>query len=271
MARKKKPKLPTAGDAFAFPLGDGRYSVCRVPLDATSEPAKFWDRPAIYVAGSSWMGEQVPAVDDPSLRPILHLTHHKWNGEPSAVWVSDKPPSQLILIGRIEPTTEEQASPFIAFGFYESIIIQPLIQWRWDNDRDALLAEDAIEQKAQHENTLAVQGRRRDHLDRGILEELRGCGFFGEWSIPPAGAIRASRAIMTRTIDQLLDLGSDASEEERLAIPRRCIESFNELDTEIGGFIETDEREDICEEFEAIVHACGLGSHEDLADRWREW
>ena len=55
-----------------------------------------------------------------------------------------------------------------------------------------------------------------------------------------------------------------------MAVLQECIEAFNALDAELH-FIETGEREDICEEFEAIVHACGLGGHEDLADRWREW
>jgi hypothetical protein len=36
-------------------------------------------------------------------------------------------------------------------------------------------------------------------------------------------------------------------------------------------FIETTLREDICEEFEAIVPACGLGGYKDLADKWRNW
>ncbi len=58
MACKKKRKLPTAGDAFAFPLGNGLFSVCRVLLDTTSEPAEFWHRRAIYVAGSAWMGSR---------------------------------------------------------------------------------------------------------------------------------------------------------------------------------------------------------------------
>ncbi len=55
-----------------------------------------------------------------------------------------------------------------------------------------------------------------------------------------------------------------------MAILQDCIESFNELDAEMR-FIETIEREDICEEFEAIVHACRLGNYEDLASRWRDW
>jgi hypothetical protein len=148
---------------------------------------------------------------------------------------------------------------------------EPLTQWRWDNDRDALLAEDAIEKKADDERFLAAQQQRREYLSRVTLEDLRGRRFFRGWRILPAGPIRASRKIMTHTIEQLLEVGLDAPEEERLAILQRCIESFNELDAEFGGFIETDEREDICEESEAIVHACGLGSYEDLADRWRDW
>jgi hypothetical protein len=75
---------------------------------------------------------------------------------------------------------------------------------------------------------------------------------------------------MTNTVEKLIQLGPRASERERMAILQQCIESFNELDAEMQ-FIETDEREDICEEFETIVHACGLGTHEDLADRWRDW
>jgi hypothetical protein len=43
------------------------------------------------------------------------------------------------------------------------------------------------------------------------------------------------------------------------------------LDVENRHFIETVEREDLCAAFDEIVHACGLGKHVDLADRWREW
>jgi hypothetical protein len=74
---------------------------------------------------------------------------------------------------------------------------------------------------------------------------------------------------MTNTVEELLKHGPRASEKERMAVLQQCIESFNELDAEMQ-FIETVEREDICEEFEAIVHACGMGHHKDLADRWRD-
>jgi hypothetical protein len=87
---------------------------------------------------------------------------------------------------------------------------------------------------------------------------------------PPQDAIDASRANMLATVRALTDLGNSASEEERLKVLQNCIEAFNELDERLE-FIETLEREDICWEFEAIVYACGLGTHESLADEWRDW
>lgn len=75
---------------------------------------------------------------------------------------------------------------------------------------------------------------------------------------------------MTETVDRLQELGPNSAQADRMKVLQRCIESFNELDAQ-SYFIETVEREDICWEFEAIVRACGLGAHKDLADKWRDW
>jgi hypothetical protein len=48
------------------------------------------------------------------------------------------------------------------------------------------------------------------------------------------------------------------------------MEAFNKLDAQME-FIETEEREDICEEFQAVASACGLGPKARLADKWRKW
>jgi hypothetical protein len=66
MAHKKKPKLPAAGAAFAFPIGDGRFSVCRVLLDTSSEQSKQWRGETVLVACSRWIGNEVPRADDPA-------------------------------------------------------------------------------------------------------------------------------------------------------------------------------------------------------------
>jgi hypothetical protein len=271
MARKKKPLLPKAGTAFALPLGDGRFSVCRVLLDTSSDRSKKSNGATILVACSSWIGDQVPHADDPALRPILHLTHHAWNNYPNVLWISDEPPQDLIPIGTIEPTAEEQTIPCMSYGSWKSLTLHPLAQWRWDHERDSVLAEDVSKQIKDKEAREKSQRERDQYLERITLDELRGRRFFPMWKdYSPAKAIRASRKLMSNLVKELLNLGPGASENERLAVLQQCIESFNELDAEMQ-FIETVEREDICEEFEAIVHACGLGHHKDLADRWRDW
>jgi hypothetical protein len=153
----------------------------------------------------------------------------------------------------------------------DSLTLQPLAQWKWDNERDAVLAQDVIKQKNDAEARRKAQRAREEYLEQITLDELCERRFFPTWKeYPPPKAIRASRKVMANTVQELLELGSRASEKERMAVLQRCIESFNELDSEMQ-FIETVEREDICEEFEAIVHACGLGGQKDLADRWRDW
>jgi len=272
MPRKKKAKLPTIGTAFAFPLGDGRFSVCRILLDTNSERSRQeWNGDAVLVAGSSWIGHEIPFSDDPALRPILHKKHHSWANEPNVLWISEEPPQDFIFLGNIDPTREEQGIPCMAFGSWFALICQSLAQWRWDNERNAVLAEDVIRQKKEEKARLNAQREREQYLAKVTLDELLRHRFFANWKdYPPPKVIRAARKVMISTVKNLLDLGRGASEEERMAILKQCIESFNELDAELR-FIETDEREDICEEFEAIVHACGLGAHKDLADNWREW
>jgi hypothetical protein len=271
MGRKKKPNLPTKGAAFAFPLGDGRFSVCRVLLDTTSKESQQWKTEPVLVACSAWIGNELPTVDDPALCPILHLNHHLHSNRPNILWISEELPKDFIPLGYIHPTIEEQAVSCPSFGTWLSLTLQPLAQWRWDNDREAVLAEDSIAEVTEAERRRNAIRERQEFLGRITLGELLDHRFFARWKdFPPAKVVQASRTIMTRTVEQLIELGLDALEQERMAILQQCIESFNRLDAQTR-FIETGEREDICFEFEAIVHACGLGAHKELADRWREW
>lgn len=271
MARKKKPVLPPIGAAFAVPLEGGRYSVCRVLGDNSDKHATTCKDDVVLVAGCKWIGPQVPSADDPALRPILYLNHHSWKNVPNITWVSEAPPPELIPIGIIEPTAEEQATTCMSFGGWSTVMGQPLLQWKWDHERDEVLSEDAVKQKQASEARDKAQQERKQYLARITLEELKERPHFPTWKrYPPAKATRASRKLIAQTIKELIEQGKDAPEADRMAILQKCIESFNELDSELE-FIETVEREDICEVFEEIVHACGLGNHQDLADEWRDW
>ena len=271
MARKKKKALPTAGAAFAFPLEDGRFSACRVLVDASSKRSKRWGANAFLVAGSAWIGNRVPRADEPALRPILRLTHHAHKNTPNVLWISDEPPPELIPIGTIELTPEERRMPCQTLGGWGTILYQPLAQWKWDNEREAVVAEDVIQRKKAAKAGLKAQREREQDLKKVTLDDLRGRRFFANWKdFPSPKAVRASRKIMSKTVEELLELGPRASKKARMAILQQCIESFNDLNDDMH-FIETTAREDICDEFEVIVYACGLGAHENLADEWRDW
>jgi hypothetical protein len=271
-SRKRKAALPTAGAAFAFPLDDGRLSVCRVLLDGSSGRASEWrSKDIALVCGSTWIGDRVPAPDDPALRPILHLTHHLWADSPELLWVSDPPPSSFVPIGSIEPTLREQALPCSSFGYWDSFPVQVLAQWRWDHDRAAVTSEDASKREEEELRSAETQRARREYLATVTLEQLRERPFFSGWRpYQSARRVNASRQIMQDTVAALIALGPGAPRENRLAALERCVEAFNALDAR-SRFIETIEREEICEELEAIAHACGVGYVDNLADRWRDW
>lgn len=267
MGRKKKVILPNAGDAFAVPLEDGRYSVCRVLADRITRPKLSID--AVLVASSAWIGSEIPSVDNPELRPILKLTHHSWDKEKIA-WISDPVPDTFIPIGTIAPSDKEAFLNCPSHSDWFSKIQQPLMQWQWDHDPEAVKAADAARKQAQADQAAQQKRQRQEQLKQAKLQDLAKHKFFADWTYPPRKAITASRKIMVDTVQTLIALGKSASESDRLNVLQSCIESFNALDEKLE-FIETVEREDICHEFEAIVHACGLGSHENLADEWRDW
>ncbi len=273
MGRKKKQRLALVdGAAFAMPLTDGHFGVCRVLRNATDDESREWGAGSVLVASSAWMGDAVPDASDPTLRPILRLTHHAWKQVEEILWISDPLPDDFLPLGGIEPTADERDRPCYTMGGWASPRLQIRAQWRWDNEREVVLAEDAAEHEAALQKRCQLEEEQKVHLTNVTLEQLQEHVFFPNWTTYPSKkAILKSRQIMEETVQALLVLGNEATEQARLAVLQVCIERFNTLDEELDNFIETGAREDICEEFEALVHACGLGTHQDLADEWRDW
>jgi hypothetical protein len=171
----------TAGAAFAFPIDDGRFSVCRVLLDSSShaqrgESLDFMTRVLdglrkqnFLVACSKWIGNRIPRADDPALRTILHLNHHSYVDEPNVLWISstEELPEDFIHIGTILPSPNEIAIYCIPrCGSWPSLTWDALTQWRWDNERDALLADE----RKQEEDRIA----RLINSDDGVVIDSHG-------------------------------------------------------------------------------------------------
>ena len=267
MARKKKVRLPMQGDAFAVPFEGGLYGVYRVLADVNSERGKRWSDDCVLVACSEWFGTEVPTTVDPALRGILRLTYQSPTGRRALFWVWNSVPEDFIPIGRIQPTPDEITLDAQGISGWELLATHCRLQWQWDNDRTAL----DNERQTSCDDEKKQESKRRAFLADVTLKDLQNHEFFPRWNgKAQTKAIRESRKLMAATVRRLIDLGESASEKDRKAILQSCIESFNELDSKLE-FIETVERKDICVEFEALVHACGLGKFENMADEWREW
>jgi hypothetical protein len=223
------------------------------------------------VAGSSWLGTKAPDLTDPRLREVQQLTHHARKNDANANWVSEPPPDSFQRIGDLAPSAADKQQQCSGFGGW-AFAHQVLMQWRWDHDRAAVLREDAERAEQQAREYKEAERRRREARGALTLEGLKKKRRFSEWKgSAPDKAITACRAIFRDTIDAILALGNNPEEPAILPILQACIERLNKLDEACDHFIETTIREDLCEDFDEVVHACGLGNHKDLADRWREW
>jgi hypothetical protein len=269
MARTRKPaSIPLAqvraGDAFLAPLQDGRLCVCRV---LRVEP----DHSQALVAASTWIGTEPPDPADPPLRAILRPDHHAHTGEPKLAWVTEPVPASFTRLGTIPPTVKEVSLSCAAWSGWESFPLQVFLQWRWDHERKQVLIEDHA--KAQAVKAAQTEQRRAyQPLPARTLEELRARTPFPQWTgyVEPT-ALRGARRIIRETIDTLIELGPDAPEPARLDEINRCVERFNELDEDEGGFIETIEREDIGELVWEIAELVGLDDYGEELIGGRDW
>ncbi len=106
------------------------------------------------------------------------------------------------------------------------------------------------------------------------LQEMQKQTAFRNWEgYTDEEAIEDSRAVYNETVRSLIELGPEPDEERVLAILGQYIEAFNALDDKYGGFIETVERENICDTVEDMAAACGLtGTRcDDVPGEGRDW
>ena len=224
------------------------------------------------MAVSSWVGDEVPDVTDSRLREIYVETHHghgpnEWN----CVTVSDPVPDSFRRLGTIEPSQGEGLMVGI-WTRWHGLASERLIQWRWDNDREALLKEEQEAKERWKREHADDAKQRQEYLDSLTLVSLRKTRRFSEWEGDrPAKAIAECRKLFRELIDTFIALGTNPTRITVSAAVRRCVEGLNELDERDDGFIETGEREALCKEIDEIVYAVGQRKCDGLADEWREW
>lgn len=262
-----KKSLPKIGSTYAFSLEDGRFSACRVI--GSIEDGKD---SSIKVVCSDLIESTIPSLDHAHLKNILFINHHSWNNSAVLQWVSDPIPKNFVFLGVTPPTCDEKKIECNSYSGWAAVTLQPLAQWVWDNDREQSDKNDNVKEGKSQKQRKELEASRNKYLESITLEKLLERKFFLTWDEYPSDvAKKASIAIMQNTVENLMRLPLGADESVKLIHLKDCILSFNTIDEKYDNFIETIEREDICEEFEGILNACKLGYLEDLADEWRDW
>lgn len=148
-------------------------------------------------------------------------------------------------------------------------------EWRWANDRDALMIEiDAEDAKAQAKRA-AKEERYRNRLSKLTWEQLQLEVPFERWSpsppFPPPDFTAAARKTIKSAYKALSALGPKPPKVDVPAILNKTVIWFNEADEKAGGVIETDEREDICAALEEMAYVARQKALIDEIDEWRTW
>lgn len=247
-----------------MPLANGGWGACRV-LGASDEARE------VIAEATSWIGDAPPTLADLTpFRPLV-LSHHSWQRSIHRLNVPTKPPATFRAIGIQLLTSREATVTCNDWSGWEDLADQALLQWRWDHERKKVLAEDAEEDAAEARASEVSQARQDTRRIALTLPKVRVAKLFASWKgSVKSGIVKESRALLVTCVDELVALGPKPRKAAKIAVLKKCIEGFNELDARHDGWIATIEREDICDAFQDVVAASGL-TEAALADRWRDW
>lgn len=269
MAKRKKYVLadfPEAGTVFSMPLADGRVGICRVLRKTDKEI------PCALVAASDWISNEPPPLNHPSVCKILVKNHHNWKNAREILWVTSPPPKNFVALGRVDNDPQDTKLECNSYGGWESCAVQVLAQWRWDNEREAVLAEDEVKKTLDSTKRKEAVRKRTEYLAAISFLELLAKDLFPTWDdYPPTTAKEGCQQIIQSFIHTL-----DAAEkplarnlvESEL---KKCVETLNQFDSQNKNFIETIEREDLCEVLEDVVNAAKFPDLIEKIGDWRDW
>jgi hypothetical protein len=274
----RKDQFPPPGTVYLMPLADGRrFGVCRVARHSTAEEEGHPSEPHMIVVASPALFDAPPSMDDPRVKETLVLTHHGYaerragraGPAVSALNLAVAAPGEFKVLGRVEPTVDDVALTCNLWGGWLGLAFQVLTQWRWDHERDAVVAEDKLKEEQELRERTAQLSQRAKPVPLATLRKER---LLEDWQgTVPAALLRKCRAILRSAIDELIALGPRPKRAAAMKVLRACTEALNELDEAEGHFIETIEREDLCDAIDRLAMSVGIETKESVADRWRDW
>jgi hypothetical protein len=213
-------------------------------------------------------------------------SHHNWNRLVLGGWVSVPPPPEVRLLGNLPVRVEEaeqvvhpetwvklpgkkppgMAEKVVPLSGWELIVEQARRQWRWDHEREAVLAEDAkneLAQQAKFKEAIEAQAKKNEALKKKGVKGLAKTRFFASWKGEvPAPMVKDAEALMREAVSSLE--GKSAAQATRRLT--QLVKAFNKLDGKHEKTFDTIEREDIMDAISTVALACGV-SDDDFEEK----
>jgi hypothetical protein len=259
-------KTIALGSTYSFRIAKERVGVCRViqthPRHGACVMVMKWEGPA-----SATLAKMKTSV---AFRRIQTLTHHSWDDKPLGHFTTEaKMPRSFRFLGIEPPTVEESGQVFsvdviatkdkskfgriVSIGSASGLIFQAKLQWRWDHEREKVLAEDRKEARREE-----LEGLRADKA----LEALKKKGpralvkrkYFTDFRPPKMRA--ACQRLLRDVLHEILAIERNPKRDARILAKQ--VRAFNELDGSHGRRFDTIDAEQIMMALSEIATACGI-------------
>jgi hypothetical protein len=183
-----------------------------------------------------------------------------------------------VPVSRTESDLAAQIATFAAGSSYSTLQFANFAaegEWRWANDRDALVAESEQSAAKEAAERAVREERYSTRLSKLTWDQLLAETPFERWTpsppFPSQEFTLAARDTIRAACMALSALGPKPRRADVRAVLRGCVEWFNDADERAGGAIETEEREDICGVLEEMAYVARQKELVEEIGRWRNW
>jgi hypothetical protein len=263
--------LPDDGDVFLVPLRKKLMSFLWVVGFAGQGNAAQGS--FIIVAAAKWVGNSPPTAAEIERREVLVANYEDRADDPLVRMVCEAPPRAFRWLAKVDDPKRGVPKATKYASYVDTFKYVMLEQWRWDHEREKLLADNAATLEAEERTRAMEDARDAERLARrrtATLAELgRMRGLLFEWEGLRTERQQREVEAMLRASARSLAKLRGGTRERKLALIEKLTNELNAWNDR-RNFMDTPEREGLAAAIDDIGHAAGLRGH-DLAGPWRDW
>lgn len=251
--------LPAAGTVYVVPSAGG-FGACRVLATRTPNdkllPSYSREYSALVAVTRCW-GKLPPMLTEPCISQFLPDP----KGGFRAVWLSERPPSDVRVLGVLPLRAAEQ-----------EISCNYVSDWDWVRGTVRREAASVVagSPEGHEEGPVSLKAGRLEGQGASASFEIDMPSPFSEWMPYISAEIVDQANELVRQASTRLRAVASSSADEKAAVLREVVEGFSALNDRYQ-FIGTIERENVFETLVRLAEENGLSNAPAIIDEWREW